>query len=94
MVGQPIPPAIRDAPELLETLQLFWQCFFDLRRGRDIHDGTSWELVQQWCEVYQIDPDLAFAVHRAIVEMDMIWRVLHPTKKAPADGVQDRNKRR
>lgn len=78
--GHPLPQAIADAPELMPTLQLFWTCYFDLRRGKDKHTPLSWWEVQYWCDTYLLPGDLGRAVHNYTLELDHIWLSLQPKK--------------
>ena len=92
--GRPIPDAIVNAPELLPTLRLFWDCYFALRRGKTRDLTLSWWEVQYWCSTYGISGDLAQAVQRYTAELDNIWVSLIPKKgKEPEDGLRGRNKR-
>ena len=79
--GLQLPKEIREAPELLPTLELFWMCYFDLRRGLDRMQGLSWRDVQYWCDTYGLRGDLARACHDYTAVMDQAWIPLQPKPK-------------
>ena len=57
----PLPESIKNAPELLPGLELFYGAFFDLtscRTGLHSTEGPiKWTAMDRWAERYQLDDE-------------------------------------
>lgn len=71
--GQPLPDKIREAPELLPGLELYYRAFFRLSTCRQIGMGLGpvpWTAVQEYARVLELEPDQAEALRYHIERMD------------------------
>lgn len=69
----PLPKAIQNAPSLRLGLELFMQGFNDLDSSRTIgmvEGPISWNAVQEYCMLNELDEDQTADMHYYIREMD------------------------
>lgn len=73
---QPLPQAIRDAPELDVGLDMYYQAFADLSSCRPIGFGEGripWTAVEQYADSLGLQGDQREDLHHHMTEMDMVY---------------------
>lgn len=56
--GQPLPPAIANAPELYDGLDFFLESYMDLNSNRSGETGyIPWTAVKDYCQFYDVDSE-------------------------------------
>lgn len=57
----PLPPRIKNAPQVDERLTLFWVAFHELGSTRSFGFSVGpipWTAIKQWADEYDLDADL------------------------------------
>lgn len=81
--GWSLPERIKNAPELLPGLEIYYMGFMDLMASRQIGMSIGpiwWETIQKYCEALGLDGEQTEAMHYHIKEMDGVY-LTHMQKK-------------
>lgn len=79
-----MPEAIKNAPNLLPGLELYYIAFNDLEASRDVGMGIGplwWSTIQEWCEKNELDQEQTEACHIHLKQMDTAYIKYHNKKK-------------
>lgn len=74
--NSPIPDSIKDAPELMMGLALFYNSFFDLHGCRQLGDTLGpidWIMIDRYCNRYDITGEQYDDMHFFISRMDFAY---------------------
>lgn len=91
-MGRPVPPQFLDKAELWPDNLVYWQAFWDLRRGRDPVIPISWIDCNTWCNAYGVPTRQMQYIQDVLVEMDFAFNARAAAKrKLEADRVKNEN---
>ena len=72
---RPLPDRIKNAPELMLGLELYFGAFFDLSSSRSgLGDGPiSFMSVREYAQIYEFSEEQTEDLHYFILEMDKVF---------------------
>ena len=79
------PEKIKNAPELINGLDIFWDAFMELSDSRPSGMGYGcipWVVINQYCRYHKFSADQEEAMHYHLKEMDLVF-ISHHARKQP-----------
>lgn len=98
--GAPLPDRIKNAPELLQGLELYLLAFMELTSCRGLGYGSvgpiPWLAIDRYCEVHRVEgesrEDLFYQVQR-LDKVYLEWQTDKSKKEAKQSEQRAKNKR-
>ena len=79
--AQPLPKGMRDAPELMEHLQLYMDAFYELDTCRPIvagfggavERGIPWDKIKEWAEFHGLSGSVKRDLFHHVRALDLVY---------------------
>ncbi len=90
--GKPIPEHIANPPKVRNSLELFYNAFWDLTTSRQTAESgpnpIPWHVIKLWCDEFGLDEEDRYAMFRHVRAMDMAYLDFHAGKMEPQGSAE------